>query len=110
MCPVYFLNLQVFKNIHLLFLLVSPMGICHAVDLHQVEIICLKFFPEAINNNICIWTFFIGYTSRTYPDFGAQSVRFPWSTFKCSCSKWMRAITVSTIKKANSFFICLTYY
>ena len=57
MSPDNFFSLQIFKNIHLFLLLVSPYGICHAMYLYKIEIVCLKLFPEAVNNHISIRSF-----------------------------------------------------
>ena len=39
MSTYYFFGFEVFKDIHLLFMLVGPFGICHAMNLYQIEII-----------------------------------------------------------------------
>src|SRR5450759_1422069 len=108
MSTYYFFSLQVFKDIHLLFLLVGPLGISHAMNLYQIKIVGVKFLTESLNNYSSIGTFRFGYPSWSDPDFRAQSIVFPWNTFKGSSSKRMGSIAVSAIKEANSFFICLT--
>ncbi len=50
------LGLQIFQDIHLLPLMIGPVGIHHAVDLHQVDIIGIQLLPEAIHHNIGIGT------------------------------------------------------
>src|SRR5665811_144987 len=107
MSTYYFLSLQVLKDIHLFFLLVGPMRICHAMNLYKIKKIGVELFSEALNNNISIRPFWFRNTALTDPHFGTECVGFSWNAFKSCRSKGMSAIGISTVKKADSFFICL---
>src|SRR5450759_5900514 len=102
MSPDYLFGLKGFKNVHLLFLLIGPLWIRHAMDLYQIKIVGVKFLSESINYYISIGTFRFWYTSSTDPYFGTQGIVFPGNTLKSRSCKRMGSIAVGTIKESDS--------